>query len=141
MTKSRMTLLFAATSLPGAAMAQADAADLAIDAQRRMVREMVSDRCPPRANPDDILVCGRRSAIEAYRLPLPVAQHPGLRERAGGEQLAAMEAGGSRCSTVGRDQLCGGGLDVLAIAFTAVRESPRRSRTGTEGDRPQRAFT
>ena len=121
MTKSRMTLLFAAASLPGPAMAQAGGADEAIAAQRAMVRETVSTRCPPRANPEDIVVCGRRTGIEPYRLPLPVARPPGLRERAGGEQLAAMAAGSEGCSAVGRDQRCNGGLDVFAIAFTVAR--------------------
>jgi hypothetical protein len=95
-------------------------ADEAVAMNRRQVSDMVARVCPPGATDSDVVVCGRRAGISPYRLPLPVAPTPGTSERAGGEQLAAMEAGGTGCSAVGRDQQCGGGFDLLGIGFTIV---------------------
>ncbi|MEA3012497.1 MAG: hypothetical protein QOD42_1042 [Sphingomonadales bacterium] len=96
-------------------------ADEAVAMSRRQVSDMVARACPPGAEDSDVVVCGRRAAQSPYRLPLPVAPTPGTGERAGGEQLAAMEAGSTRCSAVGRDQQCGGGFDVIGIGFAIVR--------------------
>ncbi|HVQ08906.1 MAG TPA: hypothetical protein VMS43_10790 [Allosphingosinicella sp.] len=96
-------------------------ADEALAMSRSQIREMVAQACPPGATDSDVIVCGRRAARSLYRLPLPVPPTPGTGERAGGEQLAAMEAGSTRCSAVGRDQQCGGGFDVFAIGFAVVR--------------------
>lgn len=96
-------------------------ADEAVAMSRRQVREMVARVCPPGATDNDVVVCGRRAGISPYRLPLPVAPTPGTGERAGGAQRAAMEAGGTYCSAVGRDQQCGGGFDVIGIGFAIVR--------------------
>ena len=41
--------------------------------------------------------------------------------RAGDAQLYAMEANNQRCSPVGRDQVCGGGLDVIGIGLAIMR--------------------
>ncbi len=46
---------------------------------------------------------------------------PGTRGRAGDAQLSAMEANSQRCSPVGRDQMCGGGLDIFGIGFAILR--------------------
>jgi hypothetical protein len=96
-------------------------ADEAVAMGRRQVSEMVAQACPSGTTDSDVVVCGRRAGVSRYRLPLPVAPTPGTGERAGGEQLAAMEAGGTRCSAVGRDQQCGGGLDIFGIGFAVVR--------------------
>jgi hypothetical protein len=96
-------------------------ADEAVAMSRRQVRDMVARTCPPGAEDSDVVVCGRRAARSPYRLPLPSAPVPGTGERAGGEQLAQMDAGSTRCSAVGRDQQCGGGLDVIGIGFAIVR--------------------
>jgi hypothetical protein len=96
-------------------------ADEAMAMSRRQVRDMVARTCPPGAADSDVVVCGRREGVSRYRLPLPIAAAPGSRERAGGEQLAAMAAGSERCSAVGRDQQCGGGFDVIGIGFAVVR--------------------
>jgi hypothetical protein len=146
MTKSRTlpALLLLASVGPGAAFGQSVAApdpaheeaplpqpgtdaaptivtaDEAVAMSRRQVSEMVAQVCPAGATDNDVVVCGRRPGISRYRLPLPVAPTPGTSERAGGEQLAAMEAGGTGCSAVGRDQQCGGGFDLLGIGFTIV---------------------
>jgi hypothetical protein len=96
-------------------------ADEAMAMGRRQVTELVARTCPPGAADSDVVVCGRRAVRSPYRLPLPVAPTPGTGERAGGEQLAAMNAGGTLCSAVGRDQRCGGGFDIFGIGFAIVR--------------------
>jgi hypothetical protein len=96
-------------------------ADEAVAMSRRQLREMVARVCPPGATDKDVVVCGRRAGLSPYRLPLPVPPTPGTEERAGGEQRAAMEAGSTRCSAVGRDQQCGGGLDIFGIGFAIAR--------------------
>lgn len=96
-------------------------ADEAVAMSRRQVSEIVAQVCPPGTTDSDVVVCGRRAGMSPYRLPLPVAPTPGTGEQAGGEQLAAMDAGSTRCSAVGRDQQCGGGFDIFGIGFAIVR--------------------
>jgi hypothetical protein len=147
MTKSRTlpALLLLAMAWPAATFGQAEAvpdpaheapappqpgteaaptlvtADEAVAMSRRQVSDMVARTCPPGATDSDVVVCGRRAGVSLYRLPLPVAPAPGTGERAGGEQLARMDAGSERCSAVGRDQQCGGGFDMIGIGFAIVR--------------------
>lgn len=143
MTKSRTlpALLILAMAWPAAAYGQGDpahegpaapqpgtiaaptivTADEAMAMNRAQVRDVVARRCPEGALDDEIVVCGRREGPSPYRLPLPTVPVPGSTERAGGAQLAAMDAGSTRCSTVGRAQQCGGGLDLIGIGFTIVR--------------------
>ena len=71
---------------------------------------------------DEVVVCGRRQGFQRYRVPMTRrGARPGTGERAGDAQLYAMEASKQRCSAVGRDQACGGGLDLIGIGFTIVR--------------------
>ncbi len=124
MTKSRTALLALVPLLaawPCEAAAQAVNADEAIALQQAQVRGVVERRCPAAAGGEDIVVCGRQERIQRYRVPLPVQGNAGPHARAGGEQLAAMDGGDDRCSTVGRDQQCGGGLDMIGIGFTIAR--------------------
>jgi len=96
-------------------------ADEALAMSRTQVRDLVASGCPPGTLDSDVVVCGRRGGVSRYRLPLPTPVVPGTGEQAGGEQLAAMDAGSARCSAVGRDQQCGGGFDIFAIGFVIVR--------------------
>jgi hypothetical protein len=97
-------------------------ADEAIAMDRARLRSMVGTDCPPGQLDDEVIVCGRREGIQRYRVPMadPVAGG-GMRARAGDAQLHAMAANDQRCSPVGRDQMCGGGLDIIAIGFTIAR--------------------
>ena len=93
-------------------------ADEAVAMSRRSQRHG-RQICPPAPRDSDVVVCGRRAAGRpTAALPWTV---PGTGEQAGGAQLAAMEAGSTRCSAVGRDQQCGGGLDMIGIGFAIVR--------------------
>jgi hypothetical protein len=79
--------------------------------------------CPPTSSEDEIIVCGSRDDGR-YRVP-PSQRPPSAADRAGGEQMAALAAGSSRCSTVGPHVQCAGGLDFIGIAFTIVRAIAR----------------
>ena len=71
---------------------------------------------------EEVVVCGRRPGYQRWRVPFRGPDvSPGTRARAGDAQLYAMDAGGTRCSAVGRDQQCGGGLDIIGIGFAIVR--------------------
>jgi len=96
-------------------------ADEAIAMSRRQVSDTVGRACPPGAQDNDVVVCGRRESVPRYRLQLPIAPPRGTGERAGGEQLAQLNSGSERCSAVGRDQQCGGGFDMIGIGFAIVR--------------------
>ena len=76
--------------------------------------------CPVAAD-DEIVVCGDRREDARHRLPLPLEREPGAADRAGGEQMAALNAGTGRCSTTGPHVQCAGGLDLIGIAFQIAR--------------------
>jgi hypothetical protein len=96
-------------------------ADEAIAMGRASVREIMDTECPPGLS-DEVVVCGRRRSFQRYRVPMadPVFGR-GTGVRAGDAQLHAMEANNQSCSPVGRDNGCGGGIDLIGIGFTIVR--------------------
>ncbi len=97
-------------------------AEEAIAMDRARVRSVVETECPRGQLDEEVVVCGRRLGFQRYRVPIAGADvSPGTRQRAGDAQLYAMDAGGTRCSAVGRDQQCGGGLDLLGIGFMIAR--------------------
>jgi len=119
MTKSRTALSLHAALIPFLAPAGANAQPVdpqaMIEAQQRELRASINPRCPTSTNPDEIVVCGRTNH-ERYRVPpqeVPGAIPNG--DRSGGEQRAALNNDDRRCTTIGRDQQCNGGLNVLAI--------------------------
>jgi hypothetical protein len=97
-------------------------ADEAIAMDRARLRNVVGTACTQGLLDSEVVVCGRREGIQRYRVPAadPVAG-AAMRSRPGDAQLYAMEANDQRCSPVGRDQQCGGGLDLIGIGFTIVR--------------------
>lgn len=111
--------VLALLALPEAALAQA--IEDPVEAQRAELRAVIRPECPPRGPDAEIVVCGRRDD-QRYRLPPQIV--PGsvpARDRTGGEQRAAMAANDQRCTPIGRDQQCAGGLDVIGIGFTVAR--------------------
>ncbi len=132
MSRTLPALLLLTLILPVPAFAQAPAPDSpepprivtaeeAIEIDRARMRDMLATDCPP-VTLDEVVVCGRRPDYRRFRVPLPGPDvSPGTRERAADAQRYAMEAGGTRCSAVGRDQQCGGGLDVIGIGFAIAR--------------------
>lgn len=127
---SRNVLLLALAAIPAAAPARPAGPDEAIAAQRAMVRGAVVPACD-RSEPDAIVVCGRDDSAR-HRLPLPVAAEPGARDRAGGEQLFAMDAGQDPCTTVGPNQRCSGGLPILPMVFKAIEGLRNLSERGDD---------
>jgi hypothetical protein len=120
MTKSRMALALALLALPAVAPAQIPAPADPVAAQRNALRVAMGLDCPA-GGEEEIVVCGSRSEERRQRVPMPFPRTPGPADRDGGEQLAAMTIGDDRCSPVGRDQQCNGGLDVIGIGFTIAR--------------------
>jgi hypothetical protein len=97
-------------------------ADEAIAMDRARVHAILDRDCPPGLLDEEVVVCGRRPGFQRYRVPMTGPDvSAGTRERAGDAQLYAIEAGSERCSAVGRDQMCGGGIDLIGIGFTIVR--------------------
>jgi hypothetical protein len=69
----------------------------------------------------EIVVCGRIGP-DPNRLPLPVPPEPGARnsgEPADPSEALALSA--EKCTTVGPNQQCGGGLPLIPIAIWLVR--------------------
>ena len=78
----------------------------------------------------DIVVCGRQGP-DPNRLPLPVEPEPGARHA--GEPPDASEAlalSAEKCTTVGPNQQCSGGLPIIPIAIWLVRTAIKAA----EGD-------
>jgi hypothetical protein len=121
MAKSRLAALLALLALAApAAAAEPLSAEQAMARYRLSFAPAGRGECPRGAG-GDVVVCGRREGRDPNRLPLPVEPEPG--QRVMGESLAAVEISGKRekCSTVGPNQNCGGGLPVLAIAVAIAR--------------------
>jgi len=96
-------------------------ADEAIAMDRARVHEVIDRDCPPSLN-DEVVVCGRRQGLQRYRLPMAETElGRGTGVRAGDAQLHAMEANDQRCSPVGRDNGCGGGVDLIGVGFAIAR--------------------
>lgn len=97
MTKSSMPrrgfLPFILLIAPGALAAQTVTPEEVIERQRAEIAEVVSQACPESADPNNVVVCGRRERFARYRVP---SADPALgirpANRAGGEQLHAMNA-------------------------------------------------
>ena len=114
MTKSRMTALYLALGLASGTAAAEPAED---EYDIGVLRPLANLDCPDGSGTDEIVVCGRKPDDgDRYRLPLPVEPTPGQRTR--GEPLTAAEVASKRetCSTVGPNQNCGGGLDIIGMA-------------------------
>jgi hypothetical protein len=105
-----------------AATAQVLTAEEALENYRAAFDSVSVLDCPESSDPDAIVVCGRRpGAPDPNRLPLPVQPLPG--DRVAGEAISSVEAAGTRekCSTVGPNQQCGGGLPVFQVIGVAVK--------------------
>jgi hypothetical protein len=76
----------------------------------------------------EIVVCGR-TGPDPNRLPLPVEPEPGARHSGEPADPAdALALTRQRCTTVGPDQQCGGGLPVLGIALWIVQTAVKAAK-------------
>ena len=113
-------LLLTALAAPAGA-AEPLTAESALANYRQMIVPVDEVDCPRSSGPDEIIVCGRPGEADRYRLPVPVQRLPG--EIVHGEAVSpvAVASTRERCSTVGPNQQCGGGLPILGIAMTIAR--------------------
>jgi hypothetical protein len=94
-------------------------AESALARQQASLRSSLGIVCDRGAG--EIVVCARRGP-DPNRLPFPVPPEPGARnsgEPADPADTLALSA--EKCTTVGPNQQCSGGLPVLGIAIWAVR--------------------
>ena len=88
------------------------------------LRTDIRPGCPGASSEDEIVICGPHDEDERFRVP-PSERRSGPADRAGGEQLAALAEGPGRCSPIGPNVQCAGGVDVLAIVFGIARAIAR----------------
>lgn len=121
MAKSRIApgLLAALISAPAAA--QPATIEQLIERQRADVETALRPACDRAGDEEEIVVCGTREDDSRYRVPLLVPPGASPGRSAGGEQRAALAIDTSPCTTVGRDQRCNAGLDVIGIGFMIAR--------------------
>jgi hypothetical protein len=121
MLLSRTTLSLACCLWTGSASAAPVNAERAMDMHRKQFAPAANLNCGTSADPDEVVVCGRREGPDPNRLPLPV--EPVAGERVVGEMASAAEVANRRetCTTVGRDQRCSGGLPILPILMGAAK--------------------
>ena len=120
MSRTAPWLLLVVAGAPAAA--QTDSVEGAIAAQRSTLRQALRVECPPAEDEEEIVVCGSREGENRrHRVPLPTVSTPGSADRAGGEQRAAMAIDTSPCTTVGPNQRCTSGLDMIGIGFAVAR--------------------
>lgn len=116
----------AASALASASAAAAPPAS----ADEALARQQASLRSSLDCDRDsgEIVVCGRQGP-DPNRLPLPVEPEPGA--RIAGEAATPREALAltvQKCTTVGPNQQCSGGLPILGIAFFIVQTAVKAIR-------------
>ena len=121
----------AAASLIAAPLAAAApaTADEALARQQASLRAGLALDCDRERGGGDIIVCGRQGP-DRNRLPLPVPPEPGARHSGEppdpGETLALSA---EKCTTVGPNQQCGGGLPVIPIALWLVETAVKAAKS------------
>jgi hypothetical protein len=81
-----------------------------------------------RGGGNDIVVCGR-SGPDPNRLPLPVEPEPGARIAGeAADPSDALALTNRKCTTVGPNQQCSGGLPILGIAIWLVETAVKAAR-------------
>jgi hypothetical protein len=122
-------MLIGAVLLGAAAPASAAppaTAEQALARQQESLRSAIGVDCDRGGG--DIVVCGR-SGPDPNRLPLPLPPEPGARHA--GEPPDPVEAlalNAEKCTTVGPNQQCGGGLPVIPIAIWLVQTAIKASK-------------
>ncbi len=118
--RATVPLILIGGSAPVAA--QIDPPPDPVTRQQSELRQIIFPPCP-RPVGDEIVVCAQREEEEqaSHRLPLPVERTPSPADQAGGEQRAALAIDTSPCTTVGRNQRCNRGLDLIGIAATVAQ--------------------
>ena len=119
MAKSALAIMAAALAAAPAPAAPPLSAEEALARQQSSLRSGLGLDCDRSAG--DIVVCARQGP-DPNRLPLPVEPEPGARtagEPPDPDDSLALSA--QKCTTVGPNQQCSGGLPILGIAIWAVQ--------------------
>jgi hypothetical protein len=117
-----VALILLGLAAPGGAGPPAPiTADAALASYRRTFAPVAEIDCPKASGPDEIIVCGRPGAADPNRLPLPIPRLPGEIVPGEGVSPVAVASTRERCTTVGPNQNCGGGLPVLGIAMAVAK--------------------
>lgn len=122
MTKSRTALAMLLCLAGAPARAQGATAEEALARYKATFAPAGARGCAAPGADGEIVVCGRRTETSP-RLPLPMEPATGARVTDGAPRASAErgEAGTERCSTVGPNQQCGGGLPIFGIAATIAK--------------------
>lgn len=118
---AKLGLAMAALALGAAPAAAAPplSAEEALARQQSSLRSGIGLGCDRGAG--EIVVCARQGP-DPNRLPLPVEPEPGARRS--GEPVDPSETlalSAEKCTTVGPNQQCSGGIPILGIALMIVR--------------------
>ncbi|HEX8468228.1 MAG TPA: hypothetical protein VF620_10530 [Allosphingosinicella sp.] len=119
MAKLGLAMIVGALAAARAPAAPPLTADEALARQQSSLRTGLGLDCDRGAA--EIVICGR-TGQDPNRLPLPVQPEPGARNA--GEPSNpnhALALSDQKCTTVGRDQHCSGGLPILPIAIFLVQ--------------------
>lgn len=119
MAKPGLAIAAAALASAPSHAAPPASSDAAIARQQESLRSSLGLDCD--RDSGEIVVCGR-AGPDPNRLPLPVPPEPGARiagePSRPGDSLALSD---QRCTAVGRNQQCSGGLPILGIAVMIVQ--------------------
>lgn len=119
MAKLGLAMAAAALASASATAAPPLSAEEALARQQSSLRSGLGLDCDRDAA--EIVVCGRQGP-DPNRLPLPVPPEPGARRS--GEPVDPSETlalSAEKCTTVGRNQQCSGGIPILGIAAMIVQ--------------------
>lgn len=119
MAKLSLAMAAAALASAPAPAAPPAGADEALARQQTSVRSSLGLDCD--RDSGEIVVCGR-TGPDPNRLPLPVPPEPGARRS--GEPVDPSDTlvlSAEKCTTVGRNPQCSGGIPVLGIAVMIVQ--------------------
>jgi hypothetical protein len=132
MAKLGLAIVAAALASVQASAAPPVSADEALARQQSALRSGLGLGCDRAAG--EIVVCGRQGP-DPNRLPLPVPPEPGARQ--GGEPVDPSETlalSDQKCTTVGRDQHCSGGIPILGIALWLAQTAVKAVKAEEEKD-------
>ncbi|HEX8308909.1 MAG TPA: hypothetical protein VF645_10890 [Allosphingosinicella sp.] len=119
MAKLGLALIVAALAAARATAAPPLSAEEALARQRSSLRAEIGLDCD--RDSAEIVVCGR-TGPDPNRLPLPIRPERGARNAGEpSDPKDALALSDQKCTTVGRDQHCSGGLPVLPIAIFLVQ--------------------
>ena len=123
MAKLLLAMAAAALAFAPAKGAPPASAEEALARQQASLRSSLGLGCEREAG--EIVVCGRPGP-DPNRLPLPVEPEPGA--RIAGEPSDPKESlalTNRKCTTVGPNQQCSGGLPILGIALALARAAAK----------------